>query len=245
MKTTFISLGPTCVPAEILKAGGLRSCTYGFDWFRSGGFYVKRFLDMDLDDFLQQHVYNPSIPLRQLLNPSELSIGTSEPAPIDPVYGFTYLYNPHRDLYDPQTRAYFARAFRRTWWIMEDTNVFKEFIVADYANKQAAIFLDRSDSLMQFLTEILSTRIKGGFRITSLRINLTEHGTLADNKNLPETPQLSTDIYEDILFGVACRQFLIDVPKHLDNEEIRRHTYRLIARIVYGRAESFLLSHAH
>ena len=32
---TYMSLGPTCVSAEILKAGGLRTCTYGFDWFRS------------------------------------------------------------------------------------------------------------------------------------------------------------------------------------------------------------------
>ena len=34
-KIAFISLGPTCVAAEILKAGGLRTCTFGFDWLRS------------------------------------------------------------------------------------------------------------------------------------------------------------------------------------------------------------------
>ena len=30
----------------------MRTCTYGFDWFRSGGFFIKRFLELNLDEFL-------------------------------------------------------------------------------------------------------------------------------------------------------------------------------------------------
>ena len=45
----YISWGPTCVPAEILKASKLRACTFGFDWFRSGSYFVEENLRMPLD----------------------------------------------------------------------------------------------------------------------------------------------------------------------------------------------------
>ena len=70
MKTIFVSLGPTCLAAEILKAGDMRSCTYGFDWVRSGSFFVKEFLNIPTSLFIEKYVKQPCIPLKQNEDPT-------------------------------------------------------------------------------------------------------------------------------------------------------------------------------
>ena len=68
--TTFISLGPTCLGAEILKAGRLRDCTYGFDWVRSGGYFIFKFFEMEHELFIDKYVVDPCVPLLQNENPA-------------------------------------------------------------------------------------------------------------------------------------------------------------------------------
>ena len=95
-KRIYISLGPTCVPAEILKAADMRSSTLGFDWFRSGDYFISEFFNSDVEEFIVQHVIKPSIALRQCQNPNMLINQTAELEVLKPNFGFNYLYNPHR-----------------------------------------------------------------------------------------------------------------------------------------------------
>lgn len=238
-KTAFISLGPTCVPAEILKSSGLRSCTYGFDWFRSGGYFVEKLLATNLDDFLYYYVYNPSIQVRQPYSPSEVPLKTVELETINPVYGFPYLYNPHRSLYDNESKAYFARAFGRLKLILRNNNVYKDFLVADYVNKNGATFLTDDSHVLQFLKQLFCSYDITNFRVTLLRLRLSNH------TNLPPTTKsqmfsLSENMHTNSLQdSPSTRSLICDFSSCLDDENVRRLTYKLVGKVVYGNASQF------
>lgn len=170
-KVCFISLGPTCVAAEILKASGLRTCTFGFDWCRSGSKHLKDFLELPLDDFLHRHVYNPNIPLTQASDPRELSTLTSEPVPLIPLYGYQYILNPHRDIREPSTLQYHKRTFGRLKRVLSLEEVRKVFVVADYADKQGARHLDNVEEIERHINDaIMHVSIKN-FSLEIIRIH--------------------------------------------------------------------------
>lgn len=215
----FISLGPTCVPAEILKASSMRSCTYGFDWFRSGGYFIKQFLKLDLHHFLHRYVYNPCIPLSQLSQPSLSSVHTAEPSPIEAVYGFPYLYNPHRDYSEQSTRDYFYRCFERLDLVLSSDQSFI-FVIADYTNKPGAVFLDRGALILKFLEESFNiSRFKflKPFHIFMIRISLED----IDGSFISYETQFVSE-YSSIL-TFRC-------PSYMDDPSIRSSLYRYIGR---------------
>ncbi len=184
---SFISLGPTCVPAEILKAAGLRHCTYGFDWFRSGDFFIESFFNMPCDLFLIQFVNQPAIVLNQNSNPRNQSNQTSELAPYQPKFGFNYLYNPHRDYSDNSTQEYFHRAFHRLSSELENYNSEKHFIIADYANKHGSVFLRDSKTDGSLLASVIESSTQYPFlrfTLTVARIHLIKSTSLLNAPTL-------------------------------------------------------------
>lgn len=232
-KTAFISLGPTCVPAEILKAGGLRTCTYGFDWFRSGGIYVKHFLETDIDTFLKFHVYNPSILLEQCNNPETIKNNTTELQRADPIYGYPYLYNPHRNLHSKATRDYFKRSFIRLKNAIQNESLKKEFILADYTNKLHASFLNSWERICEFLAKTICNAEVKNFSISIIRISLAMYDH--DARERSHWKKYLTKKYnkEIMINGIKCRYFEYSIHSNLDLEEIRKHTYRLIAKQIF------------
>ena len=48
-----ISFGPCCLGAELLQALELRTCSYGFDWSRSGSLEHKDFLKQGSSEFFK------------------------------------------------------------------------------------------------------------------------------------------------------------------------------------------------
>ena len=153
IKQKYISFGPSCLAAEILKACNMRFCTLGFDWFRSGSYHHSMFFRQKLNNFLKYQVYNLSAPLRQIIDPNKTPSKTSEIKRIEQLYGYDVLYNPHRK-YDHQSFQYFKRAFQRLDHRLNSNS--KEFsqptlLMADYINKQHYIYFENTEKAAAYL----------------------------------------------------------------------------------------------
>ena len=152
-KQRYISFGPSCLSAEILKACNLRFCSFGFDWFRSGSYHHSLFFKLPLKDFLKFHVYNLSLPLRQTTNPEKLSNKTSEYKEVNQIYGYNVLYNPHR-YYNKESFEYYERAFRRLTLRLDiSTRILERptLVMADYINKDHYVYFYDTDKAAAYL----------------------------------------------------------------------------------------------
>ncbi len=192
-----ISLGPSCIPAEMLKAANLRSCTYGFDWFRSGGFFVQQFISLDLDTFLCRYVFNPSIPLIQIGANSSINTDAStlEVSPIDPIYGFTYLYNPHRNYLYPSTFEYFSRAFGRLKNVISSSNKLKKFIIADYTNKPHYTHINNPYKVREYLEKCFGEFGIDNYQLHIIRLSLSNSITYLDQQPFIHLKEHTSNFY--------------------------------------------------
>jgi len=224
MKIAHLSLGPTCVPAELLKASHLRTCSFGFDWFRSGSFFIEEFLKQPLALFLETYVYNPCVPLRQNIpyGTDSSFLHTIEPSPIEPIYGYRYLYNPHRALSDPETRPYFYRSFNRLKDVMADGNIFKRYVLADYTNKEFAAHLHNPQALIDWFVSISQLFCLSG-ELYIIRMQLDSSKVF----------DLRVKEYS-CASGVKVRLCDVSYWNDLDNEETRAYVYRKIGRSIFG-----------
>jgi len=163
--------------AEILKASGLRECTYGFDWCRSGYYYLEQFLSLDLEEFLSAFAYRPSIPLIQSEDPNKSAVQTAEL--IHPVflYGFPYLYYPHRPVNTPDTKEYIKRSFTRLKNTLKDDDLCKICILSDYTNKPYASFLDHHAIIAPTVHSLLASSVCL-FKLILVRIELSQQPML-------------------------------------------------------------------
>jgi hypothetical protein len=230
----YVSLGPTCLPAEILKAGELRSCTFGFDWFRSGEYFIRKFLSSsDSFRFVDDCVLNPHIPLVQTANPDVFNSHTAEIAKAPTLYGFDYLYNPHRPLYDLDTHAYFYRAFQRLSSFIREPTALKHFFIADYTNKPHHTFFHDPNHVMKSMRMLLESSSISTFDITLLRLELTDdrccfnvdstHGIVNVTEPFYNCPKLS-----DRLVTLSVSASLHD------NPEYRTRMYKSVAKRLYS-----------
>jgi len=224
MKIAHLSLGPTCVPAELLKASHLRTCSFGFDWFRSGSFFIEEFFRLPLTSFLERYVYNPCIPLRQNIPAgTDASLfHTIEPFPIEPLFGYNYLYNPHRELCAPETRTYFYRAFKRLRKVLVDEPVLRRYVVADYTNKAFGSHLNKSEALIEWFVSLSQLYdLSGELYIVRMELN----------------PSKVFDVdVKECSYSERFRVFICGISywKDLDNEESRVYVYQKIGRTIFG-----------
>jgi len=232
MKSAFISFGPTCVPAEILKAGSLRRCTFGFDWFRSGSFFVGRFLESSLDDFLKCYVFNPCIPLAQLGDPASNPLSTTELSHHDVVFGFPYLYNPHRSLNCMLTRDYYRRSFARLKNVLQLSNVFKIIFIADYINKPHASYIKDP---MKAIAEVNGYLSRAGIKNYSIVLLRIEINFYANSGNFLHKRSLIGNISTINQPGNRHPAKLVyaHIPDYLEQSENKNNTYRLLAKELF------------
>lgn len=224
-RLAYVSLGPTCVPAEILKASCLRTCTYGFDWFRSGSFFVEEFLQLPLSTFLERYVMHPCIPLRQDQSnaSNKLLNNTIELAPVKSCYGYSYLYNPHRILGSRETSEYFKRSFSRLREVWRDDSIVKRFVVADYVNKQHAIFLDNAPVVCNWFADLQQKyKFTGELYIVRLALEQSKMYSF----------KLDTDVFGGVL---SVTRACISYWRELDCESQRGLVYRKIGRSLFGK----------
>ena len=153
---TFISFGPSCIGADILKSCKRRDCTYGFDWFRSGSIHHKLFFEMSVDEYVDYVVMKPAIYFKQSAKVAETNNKTTHPSRIHQLYGYDMLYNPHRD-YNRENRNYFYRAFKR---IDDRMTIRKDMqtpylIMADYVNKEHYIHIESPGEAARYLSNLV------------------------------------------------------------------------------------------
>jgi len=217
---SFISIGPTCVGAELLKAGGFRKCTYGFDWARSGYIHFKDFLSYSVDRFVDKHVVNPHIALVQKKPPTNENSMTGHIGTIEPLYGYPYFYNPHRDLEEPETIEYHRRCLTRLKEVTLNDSVHKYFVIADYRNKPNSIFINDENMALYQLKKLLIDSKVNNYTIIMVRISLLHE---------PDSPvTLYKETKDDAILvniGIDCM---------LDAEEVRRYTYAVVSKAIFS-----------
>jgi hypothetical protein len=171
---SYISFGPSCLSAEILRACQLRKATFGFDWFRSGSYSHSLFLKYDVDQFVNHCVIRPSLPLRQDSCVSHTNSFTSGLARRNPLYGYDVLFNPHRD-YIPSTFAYFRRSFTRLNLRLACSHMSEPpvIILADYINKPHYNHIPDTEEAALFLGSCFLLRYGYAPQIIFLRFLLT------------------------------------------------------------------------
>lgn len=215
----FVSLGPNCVPAELLRTGSLRTCTFGFDWLRSGFHHIYDFINMPLEDFIKIHVERPNIPLFQISNPNDNLTRTAEVEMIKPLCGYPYLYSPHRAYSDQTTHEYLRRCFKRLKHVLYNNKIYKVFILADYTNKEYANHLDSYDEIIEALSTLMIPVVGiESFCISLIRIRLV-------------TNQVGLSEFKVINLG-SPGKIILEMPDILDAENLRHHTYKSIARSI-------------
>jgi len=224
MKNTFISLGPSCIGAEILKAAGLRRHTYIFDWCRSGLIHYEEFLRYSPGEFVTRFVANPHISLEQAEEPSEMNKNTGHLKRKSNICGYDYIYSPHRDLNKDETIHYFIRAAKRTKQALRNNAIAKILLVCDYTNKRDYSYLGRTEEILREIANITDREGIRNYRIVAIRITLTEH---------QQRIKVSKVAYES-LSDVKMEVFGIEVPIEMDTIDKRQETYRIIAGLVFG-----------
>lgn len=214
----LISIGPTCVPAEILKSAGLRFCTYGFDWCRSGFIHLMKFIELPLEEFLLSYAFRPSIALEQICNPDLHPLRTSELKQVSQPYGFAYMYYPHRPLGTDETRDYIRRSFIRLAQALKSAESQNIMILADYTNKEYSTFLDNYQEISSCIRTLFA-RNSIDSQLCIIRITLH-----ADSFCIRHDIQYLQEGF------CTCVNFAI--PMEMDDESIRKYIYRYIGRLV-------------
>ena len=237
LSAAYVSLGPTCLPAEILKAGCLRTCTFGFDWFRSGEYFIRKFLSVpDPSEFVDRFVLEPHIPLAQISPPDASNSNTAAIGKAYSIYGFDYLYNPHRPLYENKTLSYFYRSFERLHRLIYDSTAVKHFFLADYKNKHNHSFLLDPVTIVSSLRTLFESSCIINFDITLLRLELKEYRMCIVTQEsldvlLVNPSELDHEKYCDRIVNISIDPILDD------EVEYRLRLYKSLSRRLFPLTE--------
>jgi hypothetical protein len=209
----FVSFGPCCLGAELLKALELRSCSYGFDWCRSGSYEHKDFLRLGAKAFFHRNVVNPALRLRQSSSPHSSPTKTSEVVQIKPIYGYPYTYNPHRALNSKADLDYLARCFDRLddrLWHAPAKPI--TIILSDYTNKPGYTHFKTPHVSARYLLAAFQL-----YRSSTPKIRLVRYTVVQEV--LQHTVALEEAPYGDLLHVL--------IPEQIDNNvNLRRQYYR-------------------
>jgi len=163
-----ISLGPTCLPAHILKTCGLRNASYPLDWAHSGSTHFSDLLKLEPVEFYWAHVHKPSIQFVQQDDPALRRDCTSLLKPRPSIYGYEYFYNPHRVL--GSNMGYHMRTICRFKDALSGGVERLSFLLADYVSKPGGIFFDNPLAQLRFIDESLQEACRSRFNIVMLRV---------------------------------------------------------------------------
>ena len=207
----FVSFGPCCLGAELLRALELRECSYGFDWSRSGSMEHRDFLRLGAVDFFDKHVKNPIIRMRQISSPHSTETKTAEIEPVRPIYGYPYTYNPHRSLSNKSDLNYLARCYTR---LEEKLNCKNKrpltIILSDYTNKKGYTHFPNPTMSAQYLLSAFLL-----YRSISPRIRIIRY-TVSEN---------ITENTVDIQKMEAGDLVSVKIPSQIDNDKNSRRQY--------------------
>lgn len=147
----FVSLGPWCYAAGILKACGLRHCSYPFDWCQSGSLHHSEVLTLEPTEFYYRHIHNPVQHLRYIPLTEVDSIGHTHGRleKVPTLYGYDLFYNPHRK--HGQEIGYFLRCLQRLRDLCNNPSMSVIFFLSDYIDKPGNTFLNNYHGITEIL----------------------------------------------------------------------------------------------
>ena len=220
MDKVYLSFGPNCLSAEILRSCQLRERTYGFDWFRSGSWHHREFLRNSTDDFLKRYVLSPNVPMVQTERPEQKDSKTVELQPKQMIYGYNILYNPHRYIYERENIEYFRRSFQRLKLALAKHDLDKTVILSDYTNKPGNHVIKNIHTSTNYLTGHLCLGTPN-VRLVFCSLSIGES---------TESPRVDEKI---IMNGIQCKIIKMIIGKKDDEDkEKRRERYSALKNLI-------------
>jgi hypothetical protein len=173
-KKKYISLGPFCLSASILKSAKLRDGSYPLDWAQSGYTTIKELVELSKEAFYFRNIYTPSIHFYQTStkNTSQNDMFPLISSVDTNIFGYPYFYNPHKRL-GAESKEYHLRTLTR-WENATSTGSSVTFLLTDYCNNPGNIFFDDSGTKLIALSRCLSENLACEHRIILIRLRLSE-----------------------------------------------------------------------
>ena len=218
---SFISLGPSCLSASLLKTLNLRNCSYPFDWGQTGGLHLRDALIMEVNDYYYRHIAVPNVQLTQICNPESSDNNTATLRRKDHVYGHPFYHNPHRPI--GSDKDYYIRCLLRFKDTVYNKNVKKIFVLSDYLDRPGEKYYKDPNIVCTYLLDTLSEYIpRSTFDIVLIRIRF-DGITIARKEviNLDQNckcckitiPSLLSDSgFEKVVAKLALKEYINQFP---------------------------------
>lgn len=153
----FISLGPTCISASLIKGMGLKLESYPLDWAQSGSEIAKELFRLDETAFFWRHIHKPTQLLEQVIDNRILKkdeLPTHGIKPIKSLFGYSWFYNPHSEI-NEHDNSYYRRCLTRFKQLIGNHTQDVCCIISDQPDLASYDYLNiSSDQLIDFYNEI-------------------------------------------------------------------------------------------
>lgn len=213
---SFISLGPACFTAGVLKHGGLRNCSFPLDWARSGGHLLPDLLTLGAEHFYYKYIHQPSIHYDLSELPSTKNNFTAGLKQVETKYGFPYFYNPHR--IPGSGKDYFLRCLNRFHDAITNLTVITHFLIIDQPSNIGEKYFDEPLVCLRYIDETLRRHLSPSKQFTVSLARVVKSSNLLSSSNIA-------------VVSKSMRNLEIFVPSQLDEETIAP----IVCRLIYGR----------
>ena len=155
---TFISLGPSCASAGILKWSNLRRFSYPLDWSRSGSWHLEDLFNLTPEEYYIKHISTPNIQLKPKSPPGPDNHFTSSLIVPEQIYGYNYFFNPHKT--PSALKSYSIRCLKRLSLALSRNDVYLNFLMAVDGNiGTREESLDKPELIGSFISQVISTYV--------------------------------------------------------------------------------------
>ncbi len=178
----FISLGPWCHTAGIIKSTHFKTCSYPFDWSQTGSSHHRDIFLLPPESFYYRHIHSPARHfVYQATSSPNVHGHTNGCLVIDtPCYGYEFFYNPHR--MPGLEKAYFLRCICRFREVCQNESVTKIFIIADYTNKVHHDFLADYLAISEYISSVFASNVFGPWCLVIHRTTIVPDSTLLTSR---------------------------------------------------------------
>ena len=152
----YISLGPACFTASLLKFADFRRYSLPFDWARTGSFHWEDSFNLTPDEFYTHNVLTPNHRMVQVGDPRTSEIQMSELAYKVPTFGYPYFFNPHKKI--GHDKDYIIRCLKRLKQIYQSSDVLIKFVLSKHKDKvEEDFYFNLTDDLLSYFQRVLSS----------------------------------------------------------------------------------------
>ena len=129
----YVSLGPACFTASVLKYAKFRRFSLPFDWARSGSGQWEDSFELSPEEFYIKNIATPNHRMVQVGDPEMDQDKMSELRYEIPKYGYPYFFNPHIKI--GHDKRYMLRCLERLKLIYAAKDTLIIFVLSKHKNK--------------------------------------------------------------------------------------------------------------